>query len=137
MLITVVLSAFNTIAAFAGTSILFGAFLTGSFLTYLPSKHPDGPFAVFSREERERERNKSPTFVHTFKCYCLDTQQYVLAPLFFASIGFAIPFLDLWTREAIWKGIVYILLTLVAKFMVGLWVAIWSVLQHDGNLDQQ
>jgi Kef-type K+ transport system membrane component KefB len=67
----------------------------------------------------------------------LDTQQYVLAPLFFASIGFAIPFLDLWTREAIWEGIVYILLTLVAKFMVGLWVAIWSVSQHDGNLDQQ
>jgi Kef-type K+ transport system membrane component KefB len=131
MLMILVLSAFISIAAFAGTSILFGAFLAGSFLTYLPSKHPDGPFVVMSREEGEREKHKSPTFVHTFECYCLDAQQHVLEPLFFASIGFAIPFLDLWTGRAIWRGVIYTLLMLFAKFVVGAWIPIWSVIQHD------
>lgn len=126
-----VLSAFISIASYAGTSILFGAFLAGTFLTYLPSKHPEGPFVVMSREEGERSKDKSPTFVHTFECYCLDAQQYVLAPLFFASIGFAIPFLDLWTGEAVWKGIVYTLLMLFCKFIVGSWISIWSAIRHD------
>jgi Kef-type K+ transport system membrane component KefB len=130
-LMILVLSAFISIASYAGTSILFGAFLAGAFLTYLPSKHSEGPFVVMSREEGERSKHKSPTFVHTFECYCLDAQQYVLAPLFFASIGFAIPFLDLWTGEAVWKGIVYTLLMLICKFIVGSWIPIWSAIQHD------
>ena len=124
MLMILVLSAFISIASYAGTSILFGAFLAGTFLTYLPSKHPEGPFVVMSREEGERSKHKSPTFVHTFECYCLDAHQYVLAPLIFASIGFAIPFLDLWTGEAIWKGIVYAVLMLFCKFIVGSWLTI-------------
>jgi Kef-type K+ transport system membrane component KefB len=107
ILMSLVLSAFISIAAYAGTSILFGAFLAHAFLTYLPSTHPEGPFVVMSREEGERSKDKSPRFVHTFEVYCLDAQQYVLAPLFFASIEFAIPFLELWTEEAIWRGIVY------------------------------
>lgn len=121
-----ILSAFLSIAAYAGTSVLFGAFLAGSFLSYLPSKHPEGPFVVLSREEGEREKSKSPTFVHTFEYYCLDFQTYLLEPLFFASIGFAIPFLDLWTGKAIWRGVVYTLLMLVAKFLVGVWIIIWA-----------
>ncbi|KAL1602444.1 hypothetical protein SLS60_005860 [Paraconiothyrium brasiliense] len=125
-LMILVLCAFISIASFAGTSILFGAFLAGTFLTYLPSKHPSGPFVVMSREEGEREKHKSPTFVHTFECYCLDAQTYVLAPLFFASVGFAIPFLDLWTVKAIWRGVVYTLLMLVAKFLVGACIPISS-----------
>lgn len=121
-----ILSAFLSIAAYAGTSVLFGAFLAGSFLSYLPSRHPEGPFVVLSREQGERERDKSPTFVHTFEYYCLDFQTYLLEPLFFASIGFAIPFLDLWTGKAIWRGIVYTLLMLVSKFLVGIWIVIWA-----------
>lgn len=119
VLMVLVLCAFVSIAAYAGTSVLFGAFLAGAFVSYLPSNHPDGPFVVLSREEGEREKHKSPTFVHTFELYLLDAQQYVLEPLFFASIGFAIPFVQLWTGEAIWKGVVYTLLMLMAKFIVG------------------
>ncbi|KAI4956049.1 hypothetical protein J4E91_000259 [Alternaria rosae] len=137
MLMILVLSAFISIAAFAGTSILFGAFLAGAFLTYLPSTHPEGPFVVMSREEGERSKDKSPTFVHTFEVYCLDVQQYVLGPLFFASIGFAIPFLDLWTGEAIWKGVVYTLLMLVGKALVGVWIPIWGAAKHDPKKAQE
>jgi Kef-type K+ transport system membrane component KefB len=114
-LMVLVLSAFISIAAYSGTSVLFGAFLAGSFLTYLPSKHPEGPFVVLTREEGEQNDDKSPTFVHTFQLYCADVQKYLMEPLFFASIGFAIPFLDLWTGETVWKGIVYSLLMLFAK----------------------
>lgn len=129
-LMILILCAFLSIASYAGTSVLFGAFLAGAFLTYIPSKHSEGPFVVMSREEGEQRKDKSPTFVHTFEYYLLDAQRYVLEPLFFASIGFAIPFLDLWTGEAFWKGMVYTLLMLVSKFIVGIWVPIWSAIKH-------
>lgn len=115
ILMILVLSAFIAIAGFTGTSVLFGAFLAGVFLTYIPSKHPEGPFVVLSREEGERDEDKSPTFIHTFEKYLLGPQQYLMEPLFFSSIGFAIPFLELWTGERIWKGIVYTLLMAFAK----------------------
>ena len=118
ILMILVLCAFISIAAYTGTSILFGAFLAGTFLTYIPSKHPDGPFVVMSREEGEREENKSPTFVHTFERYLLDVQKYLMEPLFFSSVGFAIPFVQLWTGKRIWRGIVFTLLMLFAKVSV-------------------
>ncbi|KGO39524.1 Cation/H+ exchanger [Penicillium expansum] len=127
ILMTLVLSAFISIAGFTGTSVLFGAFLGGVFLTYIPSKHPEGPFVVMSREEGEREADKSPTFVHTFDKYLLGPQQYLMEPLFFASIGFAIPFLKLWTGKRIWRGVVYTLLMAFAKCIVGMWIPIWQL----------
>ncbi|GMG02463.1 unnamed protein product [Aspergillus oryzae var. brunneus] len=103
ILMTLVLCAFISIAAYTGTSVLFGAFLAGTFLSYLPSKRPDGPFVVMSREEGEQNEDKSPTFVHTFEAYLLGVQTYLMEPLFFASIGFAIPFVQLWTGKRIWR----------------------------------
>ncbi|EPS25314.1 hypothetical protein PDE_00247 [Penicillium oxalicum 114-2] len=125
LLMVFVLSAFISIAAYAGTSVLFGAFLAGTFLTYLPSKHPDGPFVVMSREEGEQNALKSPTFTHTFELYLFDTQKYLMEPLFFASIGFAIPFVSLWTGKRIWRGILFTLLMAFAKFIVGMWIPCW------------
>ncbi|KAL3476293.1 Cation/H+ exchanger [Aspergillus californicus] len=126
ILMVLSLSAFISIAAYAGTSVLFGAFLAGTFLTYIPSKHPEGPFVVLSREEGEKYANKSPTFVHTFERYLMDVQKYLMEPLFFASIGFAIPFVQLWTGKRIWRGIVFTLLMVFAKFVVGVWVPLWG-----------
>ncbi|KAF7717505.1 Sodium/hydrogen exchanger family protein [Penicillium ucsense] len=128
LLMVLVLSAFISIAAYAGTSVLFGAFLAGTFLTYLPSKHPDGPFVVMTREEGEQNALKSPTFTHTFEMYLFDTQKYLMEPLFFASIGFAIPFVSLWTGKRIWRGILYTLLMAIAKFIVGVWIPGWRSL---------
>ncbi|KAJ5558963.1 hypothetical protein N7535_009164 [Penicillium sp. DV-2018c] len=127
ILMILVLSAFVAIAGFTGTSVLFGAFLAGVFLTYLPSKRPEGPFVVMSREEGEREADKSPTFVHTFEKYLLEPQKYLMEPLFFASIGFAIPFLDLWTGKRIWRGVVYTLLMALGKCIVGIWIPVWQL----------
>ncbi|KAB8068820.1 Sodium/hydrogen exchanger [Aspergillus leporis] len=137
VLMTLVLSAFISIAAFAGTSVLFGSFLAGTFLSYLPSKHPEGPFVVMSREEGEREAGKSPTFVHTFERYLLDVQKYLMEPLFFASVGFAIPFVQLWTGERIWRGIVFTLLMIFAKFVVGGWIPFWNFLSPKSLLKRK
>jgi hypothetical protein len=115
VLMILVLCAFISIAAYAGTSVLFGAFLAGTFLTYIPSKHPEAPFVVTSREEGEREAHKSPTFVHTFERYLVDVQKYLMEPLFFASVGFAIPFVQLWTGMRIWRGVLFTLLMVFAK----------------------
>ncbi|OQE40887.1 hypothetical protein PENCOP_c005G07125 [Penicillium coprophilum] len=137
ILMTLVLSAFVAIAGFTGTSVLFGAFLAGVFISYLPSKHPEGPFVVMSREEGEREADKSPTFIHTFEKYLLGTQQYLMEPLFFASIGFAIPFVQLWTGKRIWRGVVYTLLMAFAKCIVGIWVPIWQLARLHKSHDKE
>jgi NhaP-type Na+/H+ or K+/H+ antiporter len=77
--------------------------------------HPKGPFVVLTREEGEQNDDKSPTFVHTFQLYCVDVQRYLMEPLFFAVIGFAIPFLNLWNGGIVWRGILYTVLMLLAK----------------------
>ena len=109
------LSAFLSIASFAGASVLYGSFLAGTFLSSLPCTHPEAPFVVMSREHGETDPGKTPTFVHTFEKYFLGAQTYVLQPMFFASIGFAIPFKKLWTAQAFWKGLVFSILMVIGK----------------------
>ncbi|KZT59993.1 hypothetical protein CALCODRAFT_158459 [Calocera cornea HHB12733] len=55
-------------------------------------------------------------------------QEYLLSPLFFASIGFAIPFLELWNGTIVWRGICYSLLMAVGKLLVGGWILFWDPL---------
>ena len=126
VLMVLVLSAFLSIAAFAGTSVLFGSFMAGTFLSSLPCTHPDAPFMVMSREHGETEEGKTPTFVHTFEKYFLGAQTYILQPMFFASIGFAIPFKTLWEPTNIWRGIVFSVLMLFGKLAVGMVVPLWD-----------
>lgn len=112
LLMACVLGAFLAIAAYAGASVLFGAFLAGAFLSAL-----NGGEA----------RRAVPGFTETFDKYLVQTQKYVFQPLFFASIGFAIPFLELWTGEVIWKGVVYTLLMAFGKLIVGAVVPAWDL----------
>ncbi|KAJ8609741.1 hypothetical protein MRB53_038978 [Persea americana] len=46
----------------------------------------------------------------------------VLKPLFFASIGFSIPIARMFTRELVWRGIVYSILMIFGKLVCGLWL---------------
>lgn len=115
ILMTLVLCAFVAISSYAGASVLYGSFLAGAFLSGLPSTHPEGPYVVESREEGEEREGKMPGFEHSFEKYLGGAQTYVLQPLFFASIGFAIPFDSLWTGEAIWKGVVATILMVIGK----------------------
>ncbi|KAK3991103.1 sodium-hydrogen antiporter [Cladorrhinum sp. PSN332] len=109
-----VLAAFLAIAAYAGASVLFGAFLAGAFVSSL--RKSDGA------ADQEAE------FTDTFNNYLGGAQKYILQPLFFASIGFAIPFVDLWSGEVIWKGIVFTMLMVLSKVIVGIVVPVWDVI---------
>jgi Kef-type K+ transport system membrane component KefB len=112
LLMAGVLGGFLAIAAYAGASVLFGAFLAGAFVSGLPGNTAE----------------KVPVFTESFDLYLGGPQKYVFQPLFFASIGFAIPFLELWTGEVIWKGVVYTLLMAFGKLVVGVTVSDWDLI---------
>jgi Kef-type K+ transport system membrane component KefB len=133
LLMSLVLCAFITIAHYAGSSVLFGAFLAGTFLSSLPSTHPDGPFMGTRQlqlddagQGADRLTPRAPKFSHTFEVYLGGSQKYILQPLFFASMGFAIPFKRLWSGQAVWHGIIFSLAMVFAKMAVGLFVPMWD-----------
>lgn len=74
--------------------MLFGAYISGLTLSYVARPHVDATTttqaAGESDEEAEEERVAALSFEHTFARTIGPLQQYVLAPLFFASIGYAI-----------------------------------------------
>ncbi|KAL8284212.1 hypothetical protein RQP46_004961 [Phenoliferia psychrophenolica] len=101
-----VLSAFLAIAAYAGTTMLLGAYIAGVFLFALPSPGSD------------------LNFKHVYTETVGPLQTYIFSPFFFCSIGFTIPFLSLWTGRIIWRGVVYALLMTLGKVLVGLCVVV-------------
>ncbi|KAH7625487.1 Cation/H+ exchanger [Sordaria sp. MPI-SDFR-AT-0083] len=131
ILMVLVLCAFLAIAAYAGASGLFGAFLAGTVVSSLPSKqhsHPDEPSD--RKDHDDNAKQKRPTFASTFGRYIQDAQRFILQPCFFASIGFSIPFIELWTGEVIWKGIVFTVLMVLGKLIVGLVIPLWDLVVH-------
>ncbi|KAK0717819.1 Cation/H+ exchanger [Lasiosphaeria miniovina] len=122
-LTVLLLSAFLAVAAYAGASVLLGAFLAGTVVSSLPGRPAD------ARHDSAGDAalGRPPAFAETFGKYVGDVQRYVLQPLFFASIGFAIPFLELWTGEAVWKGVVFAVLMVCGKLVVGLCVPLWDL----------
>ncbi|GAA6051932.1 hypothetical protein JCM3770_006583 [Rhodotorula araucariae] len=107
-----VLCAFLGIAYYAGTTTLLGAFLAGAFLSALPSPR------------------SSISFVACWELWIVPIHEHVLVPFFFASIGFSIPFLDLWTGARIWRGVVYALLMALGKTVAGTPIILVDVLRR-------
>lgn len=107
-MMTFILAGHLSICAYAGASLLFGAFLAGTFLSTL-LKYPSVVYIEHGTVE------EVPAFHQTFERYVAGAQTFILEPLFFASIGFAIPFKRLWTGTVIWRGIVFSLLMAVGK----------------------
>ena len=124
ILMVLVLCAFLAIAAYAGASVLLGAFLAGTLISSLPTKQTDSSLVG----EVDEERSDTPDFLITFDMYVGDAQRFILQPLFFASIGFAIPFLSMWTGEMIWKGVVFSILMVCGKLVVGLVIPSWDLI---------
>jgi Kef-type K+ transport system membrane component KefB len=96
---TLLLLASVTVAAYAGASVLFAAFLAGAAVRWWDEKAGE----VF--EEYYGEVNKR-----------------ILVPFFFASVGFSIPVRQMFTPSAVWKGVVYSVLMIVAKMGTGVWL---------------
>lgn len=110
-LMAAILCAHLVVCAYAGASLLFGAFLAGIFLSMLPSS----PAGEAAGDHGDVVSGSLPKFDTTFEKYISPAQTSILEPLFFASIGFAIPFQRLWTGTVIWRGIVFSLLMAIGK----------------------
>ncbi|KAI0676652.1 hypothetical protein C8Q78DRAFT_36750 [Trametes maxima] len=125
------LSAMSTISHYVGTSMLFGAYVTGLMLTYI-SQPPPSSEVIVEQEEKgcHEQRTSDLSFEDTFVRVLGPVQEYVLLPMFFASIGFAIPFLDLWKPTIIWRGIVYSILMCLAKLAVGVPILLYGPYLH-------
>ncbi|KAI3391591.1 hypothetical protein diail_7049 [Diaporthe ilicicola] len=125
-----VLAAHLVVCAYAGASLLFGAFLAGTFLSTLPDKSAE---AVQSEGDGLMA---APAFHETFETFISGPQTFLLEPLFFASIGFAIPFKRLWTGTVVWRGIVLSLLMMIGKGVVGLSIPMWDLLSQRSSVSQ-
>ncbi|KAJ8066692.1 hypothetical protein OCU04_005734 [Sclerotinia nivalis] len=68
----------------------------------------------------------STSGVKTFEYFYGPALHRVFKPLFFASIGFAIPITKLFSGPIIWRGIIYTILMLLAKLVTGLWLVRFS-----------
>ncbi|KAI0706919.1 Sodium/hydrogen exchanger [Cerioporus squamosus] len=124
LLMVLTVSAMAAITNYTETSVLYGAYVAGLILTYI-SKPPgpttsSGSSADASVREDLKFRERELSFEGSFARMIGPLQSYLLLPLFFASIGFAIPFLDLWQPTVLWRGIVYSVLMCLAKLAVGL-----------------
>ena len=119
-IIVTTLSGFVSGARYAGTSDLFGAYLAGVFLMQVLS----GPFPQIGAD-----RQLPQTFLTTFTTYLAPLLTSFFSPIFFASIGTALPTHSLGSvngsHRVIWKGLIYALLMAAAKAVVGFWVVVW------------
>ncbi len=109
-------SATITIAAYTSASTLIGAYCCGAILRHLDD----------CRTKLNDTDNNSILFTHIFEKYIKVVKEYIFVPFFFASIGFAVPFLDLWHGKELWQGIVYSLLMIFGKFITGIWIVVWT-----------
>lgn len=64
----------------------------------------------------------SKTFEQTYKHTIEQIQLYLLRPLFFASIGYAIPVRSLFTGRILWQGVCYTLVGIFSKLVCGIFV---------------
>lgn len=111
-LMIIVLSAHLAACGYAGASLLFGAFLAGTFLSTLSH----GP--TQAAKDGGDGSKIAPAFRETFETFISGSLAFVLEPLFFTSIGFAIPFTRLWTGTIVWRGIVLSLLMVIGKVRI-------------------
>ncbi|KAL1750904.1 Sodium/hydrogen exchanger family-domain-containing protein [Schizophyllum commune] len=127
LLLVAVLSGVVAGANYAGTSELFGAYLAGIFLSILFET------AIPTSDSESATSMASPDNVHpTLEAYevlVAPVQNQLLAPLFFASVGAALPIRSLGRVEGssavVWKGIIFSILMVLCKAVVGVWMLIW------------
>lgn len=117
-LIIITLSSFVAGARYADTSELFGAYLAGAFLSH-----------VFKTVPPNTDDRALQIPHEAFSVYILPFLQVFLSPLFFASIGAALPIRSLisvdGSHRVVWRGIIYSFLMVFAKAAVGGWMLIW------------
>ncbi|KAJ5617543.1 hypothetical protein N7537_002657 [Penicillium hordei] len=82
-----------------------------------PTQHP---------REAEITDNDTPTGELIYSKYYKEPVNRILLPLFFASIGFAIPITKMFSGQVVWRGIIYAMLMAIGKMITGLWLVRFS-----------
>ncbi|KAF8911337.1 hypothetical protein CPB85DRAFT_1375888 [Mucidula mucida] len=135
-LIVFTLAGYVAGAKYAGTSELLGAHLAGTLLAHVfpcekasTSHFQDTDTA---KSEIQVQYTPQPCLVTPISVFTSQIEPLLatfLSPLFFASIGAALPMSALGSIEGshrvVWRGIVYSLLMFVAKAAVGLTILVW------------
>ncbi|KAL5357328.1 Sodium/hydrogen exchanger family-domain-containing protein [Aspergillus floccosus] len=141
-------------ATYAGTSSLFAAYMAGIIISWFDgmaaesreaksqssASQPEGDSlrspqnttsasVDTSTEVSPIESNthrRAPTGELAYEKYYKQPVNRILIPLFFASIGFAIPITEMFNGEIVWRGVVYALLMTLGKVITGLWLVRFS-----------
>ncbi|PYH34836.1 cation:proton antiporter [Aspergillus neoniger CBS 115656] len=70
---------------------------------------------------------KVPTGIEVYEKYYKEPVNRILIPLFFASIGFAIPITKMFRGDVVWRGIIYAILMIFGKMVTGIWLVRFSL----------
>ncbi|KAJ9237144.1 hypothetical protein DTO280E4_8333 [Paecilomyces variotii] len=73
------------------------------------------------------QHGETPTGEKVYEKYYKQPVNRILTPLFFASIGFAIPITEMFKGSIIWRGIIYALLMIFGKLITGIWLVRFSL----------
>lgn len=138
-LMTVVISGFVAGARYSGASELFGAFLSGVLVAQvfqqpleLPLELPYGIGAWEHESPNSVVPNGTAMYTphRTFDVFIKPILRHVLLPIFFASIGAALPIRSLGSvggsSRVVWWGLLYSLLMAIGKGLTGVWLLIPS-----------
>ncbi|KDQ55732.1 hypothetical protein JAAARDRAFT_159083, partial [Jaapia argillacea MUCL 33604] len=117
IVIVLTTTGYIAVASLAGTSVLLGAFISGIVLASISQSLPPS----------------LPSFQSTFALLISPLLSTFLQPVFFASIGFAIPVRRMFEGRLVWRGLVYALLMMVAKMVTGVWVPIGEALDNSNT----
>ncbi|PKY04848.1 putative Na+/H+ antiporter [Aspergillus campestris IBT 28561] len=72
------------------------------------------------------QRAEPATGEKVYEKYYKQPVNRILTPLFFASIGFAIPITEMFQGSVVWRGIIYALLMAFGKLITGIWLVRFS-----------
>ncbi|BCS27810.1 cation:proton antiporter [Aspergillus puulaauensis] len=131
---------------YAGTSSLFAAYLAGvitSWFDTLVRTVPSSTAEQRPQDEDNSSQAQAPpeqlaagstpqtpslreddtiTGMYIYEHYYHGPVTRILIPMFFASIGFAIPITEMFRGSVVWRGVVYAVLMAFAKMCTGVWL---------------
>ncbi|KAE8341491.1 hypothetical protein BDV24DRAFT_132070 [Aspergillus arachidicola] len=79
-----------------------------------------------TRQQTTSAKRETPTGSMVYEKYYHEPVTRILVPLFFASIGFAIPITEMFNGKIVWRGVVYAILMAFGKLLTGLWLVRFS-----------
>ncbi|KAB8272450.1 Sodium/hydrogen exchanger family-domain-containing protein [Aspergillus minisclerotigenes] len=79
-----------------------------------------------TRQQTTNAKHEAPTGSMVYEKYYHEPVTRILVPLFFASIGFAIPITEMFDGKIVWRGVVYAILMTFGKLITGLWLVRFS-----------